>query len=218
MPDSFVVFAVLTAVGLAGLLAAEYTGSRLWRWIAKPLASTGFVLAALTAGALSSRYGRAVLVALVLSWLGDVLLIPRSARSFKAGLFAFLLGHVAFAVAFVVAGVSPLWTLCAVALVGAPAFLVARWLVPKVQPERLRGPVVAYIVVISAMVVLAVGTVGAGTTAAVLVAALLFYASDVSVAVNRFVDNGFANRAFGLPAYYGAQLVFAWTILTIASP
>ena len=45
--------------------------------------------------------------------------------------------------------------------------------------------------------------------AAVMTAAVAFYVSDVSVARDRFVAPGFGNRIWGLPLYYGAQLLFA---------
>ena len=45
----------------------------------------------------------------------------------------------------------------------------------------------------------------------VAVGALAFTASDVAVARDRFVKNGFQNRAWGLPLYYGAQLLIAAT-------
>ena len=91
-----------TGVAVALLLAAEWRderrSDRRGVWLFKPLASTGFVAIALSAGALDSIYGRWVLAALALSWLGDVLLIPRSKSIFLAGIGSFLLGHVAFVV------------------------------------------------------------------------------------------------------------------------
>ena len=112
-----------------------------------------------------------------------------------------------------------------------PAGLVGRWLWPHLGAD-MRGPVLAYIAVITAMVAAAAGAVtGAGpalpavaalTTgeplpgwiwkAAVMVAAVAFYLSDVSVARDRFVAPGFANRIWGLPLYYGAQLLFALSV------
>ena len=44
-------------------------------------------------------------------------------------------------------------------------------------------------------------------------AAVAFFCSDLSVARDRFVAPGFANRAWGLPLYYAAQLAFAWSVL-----
>lgn len=201
----------ITVVAVAALLVAVSRGSRPGEWLLKPLASTGFVLAALQWGALGSGYGRAVLAALCLSWWGDVLLIPRSQTSFLLGLGAFLLGHVGYAVAFVVRGVS--WGAAALTALVAlgPLWVIARWLLPKV-PREMKGPVMAYMAVITAMVSLSVGTVAAYGHGLIAVGALAFYLSDLSVARDRFVAPGFDNKLWGWPLYFGAQLVLAATV------
>lgn len=212
MTSGFLASAVILVLAVAGLLAAEYRDSQLGKWLAKPTASTAFIAAALSAGALDTAYGTAVLVALVLSWWGDVLLIPKGARgAFLGGLVAFLLGHVGFAVAFVVRGASTLATVVAMAALVPVSAAVLRWLWPHVG-DRMRAPVVAYIVVISTMVALAVGTVAEQFAWLPLVAALGFYLSDLSVAMDRFIGHRFANRAWGLPLYYAAQLLFAASV------
>ena len=40
--------------------------------------------------------------------------------------------------------------------------------------------------------------------------AALFIVSDVAVARQTFVQAAFANRLWGLPLYYGGQLLLAW--------
>ena len=42
--------------------------------------------------------------------------------------------------------------------------------------------------------------------------AVAFAAADISVARDRFVVSAFLNRAWGLPVYYSAQLLLAWSI------
>jgi uncharacterized membrane protein YhhN len=203
---------LLTWVAVAVLLVSEWRGARAGVWIAKPVASTGFVLAALAAGALDSTYGRFVLGALVLSWLGDVLLIPKAKASFLAGLASFLLGHVAFAAAFLVRGVSPLALGAAALPLAGAARAALRWLRPHV-PDAMRAPVQAYVIVISAMVACAVGTVWAAGNPLVLLGALAFFVSDLAVARERFVENTVRNKLWGLPLYYGAQLLLASTVM-----
>jgi uncharacterized membrane protein YhhN len=140
-----------------------------------------------------------------------VLLIPKGARrAFAAGLAAFLLGHLAFAVAFAVRGLSPAWLGGGALATAAVALPVARWLLPHV-PDALRLPVRAYVLVISAMVACAAGTFGASHDQALLVGALAFFLSDLAVARERFVAKDLANKLWGLPLYYGAQLLLAWT-------
>ena len=205
----------LTVGGLALLLFAELRpgAPAIFQWIFKPIASLGFVLAGVGAGATETPYGRALLAAFVLSLLGDVLLIPRGAKAaFLAGLVAFLLGHVGFASAFVIRGVAWGGTAVALGLLGVPAFLVGRYFVQR-APEKLRVPVMAYVTVITVMVALSIGTHLASPRALIPVAATLFYASDLFVARQRFVEPGSINRLVGLPLYYGAQLLFALTII-----
>ena len=157
--------AALAALGCAlavvGLVAADRAGSRAGVWVAKPLASTGFVLVALARGALETTYGRWVLAGLALGWLGDVLLIPKGARlAFAAGLGSFLLGHLAFAAGFVSRGQSLVGLGLGLAFVAAAALPLLRWLMPHV-PGDLKLPVQAYFAVISAMVATAAGASGA---------------------------------------------------------
>jgi uncharacterized membrane protein YhhN len=201
----------LTAAALAGLLVAEARGDRRLALICKPLASTGFVVTAVAAGALGTPYGRAILAALVLSWIGDVLLLSKRSGAFLGGLASFLLGHLAFAVAFVLHGTNRLAALAALAVLIVPALVVDRWLRPHV-PAHMKIPVRAYIVVITGMLALAAGTLGAGATPRIIAGALAFYLSDLSVARDRFVREAFVNRLWGLPLYYAAQLLLAVTL------
>lgn len=201
-----------TVIAVLGLLLSEYRGSRTGVWVAKPLASTGFIAVAVAAGALETPYGLAVLVALVLCWVGDVFLIPKGAgRFFLVGLVSFLLGHLGFAVAFSLRGPDPLWTAAAAVLAVPPAFAVLRWLRPHLS-QRMRIPVVAYVVVISLMLVTAVGAAVAAGRVAIGVGATCFYLSDLFVARHRFVLASLWNKSWGLPLYYAAQLILASTV------
>ena len=77
----------------------------------------------------------------------------------------------------------------------------------------MRVPVLAYVAVISTMVLLAAGTLGgADSHRAILSGALAFYVSDLAVARQRFVARTFWNKVWGLPLYYGAQLILASTV------
>lgn len=199
-------FSLITGLATLALLVAEWRDSQGGRMGIKPLASAGFVAAALAQGATASSYGQALLAALVFSWLGDVLLIPRSRRAFRAGILAFLLGHLAFVAAFLHRGVDLRIAGAALAAALLAATVVGRWLLPRVPPE-LKLAVIAYIAVISIMVASALGT----GRAPIALGAAAFYLSDLCVARDRFVAPGFVNRLWGLPLYYGAQLVLAAT-------
>lgn len=199
---------LLTIVAVALLLHAEWRRSRAGIWTWKPVAATGFVATALAGGALETGYGRWVVAALVLSWWGDVLLIPRARAAFLLGIASFLLGHLAFAGGFLTRGVVPLVVVVTALVLVAPARVVLRWLAPHV-PDEMRIPVRAYVVVICAMVACAVGTFVRAGSPTLLGGALMFFVSDLAVARERFVHDGFVNKAWGLPLYFGGQLLLA---------
>ena len=202
---------VVGIASLLGLLEVERRRSTTGRWLVKPVASATFLGLAFAGGGLESQWGRWILLALALCFLGDVFLVPRgSTRCFMAGLASFLLGHIAFIGAFLGSGQSFSWLAWAsagVLIAGGP--LIA-WLRRR-APPRLAPAVLAYGLVLSAMVATAAGAVGAGRGAACLLAAILFFLSDLCVAWDRFVGSTFTARAIGLPLYYIAQWIFAST-------
>lgn len=191
--------AFATAALVALHLLGERRGATALRAAGKLGASAVFVASAVAIGT-TGPFRRAILVALALSAIGDALLLSRRKPAFRAGLVAFLLAHVAYAVAF-----WPVSRLSAIAALGtllvtAP---VLRWLWPVAG--ELRPAVAAYVIVIAAMVWLALG-VDQGVVRA---GAVLFWLSDLTVARDRFVRPGFANQLVGLPLYYAAQLLLA---------
>jgi uncharacterized membrane protein YhhN len=201
----------LCAIAVAGLLWAEYRGSRQGLWLAKPVASLAFIWAGAAAGALDSTYGQWILLGLVLCLLGDVLLIPHDRPAvFRAGVFAFLGGHVAYSAAFLTQPLDGFGLAGGAILLAVVVGGVLRWLASSL-PADMAWPVRIYMIVIGVMSALACGVTAAGGPWAVAAGALAFTASDVSVARDRFVRHEFLNRAWGLPLYYGAQLLLAVT-------
>jgi uncharacterized membrane protein YhhN len=198
-------------MAVAGLLWAEYRGSRTGLWLAKPAASLAFIWAGVAAGALDSTYGQLVLSGLVLCLLGDVLLIPLDRPAvFRAGVFAFLAGHMAFSAAFLTRPLDLIGLAASIVLLAVVVGGTLRWLAASL-PREMVWPVRVYMIVIGVMSALACGVTAAGGPWAVAVGALAFTASDLSVARDRFVRHQFLNRAWGLPLYYGAQLLIAST-------
>ncbi len=197
----------LTLCALGIVLWADAAERSRAGWIAKPIASAGFVGLAVSAGALETPAGRVALGALLLCWLGDVCLLGTSRRAFVAGLLAFAAGHLAFGVAFALIGTSPAWIGGGLAGLAGIAWIVLGWLWPSV-PAPLRVPVAGYVVVITGMVALSLGT----RAPALIVGASLFYLSDLCVARQRFVQRAAINRRIGLPLYYAGQLVLAASI------
>jgi len=176
--------------------------------VAKLIASTGFLLIAVYSGARHSAYGRVLLAGLALSFLGDAFLIGESRQAFLAGLFAFLLAHVAYIAAFLVSGVSARWTAAAFLPILGIAAVVYNWLAPH-TPDDMLWPVRLYIVVISSMVIVAIGTRGKNASLLILSGALLFFLSDLSVASLRLLQVEFPTYVWGLPVYYAGQACLA---------
>jgi len=179
---------IVCAVACLALVVAERTHHRA-RFVAKPVASAAFIVAGIGAPPL-------VLAGLVLGALGDVALLFE--KGFLAGLGVFLLGHLAYAVAF--PPTAPLWLLAP----AAGGVLALAWLWPHLGSMKL--PVIAYVAAIVAMV----GGALATHNVVLKLGAIAFFASDLSVARDKFVDKAWINRAWGLPAYYGGQLLIAW--------
>jgi uncharacterized membrane protein YhhN len=219
-----VIATIVSALACGVLVYGEWQGHRgkRARLVAKPLASAAFVAVPLAGGALSGGASAGdpatwIVVGLVLGAIGDVLLLFEAL--FLAGLVVFLLGHVAYVVGFAlvvpIAGWPRLAMWPSMAAVAAGGTALA-WLWPHLGSMRV--PVIAYVAVIVVMVVgaAAVSTHGPGSVAPaalVLAGAAMFFASDLSVARDRFVAPGFVNRAWGLPVYYAAQLALGWSLL-----
>ncbi len=193
-----------TAIAVAALVAAEVRARRVAAAVAKAVASLGFVALAGLRADLARPFDRWVVVALLLSLVGDVLLaLP---RALPAGLASFLLAHVGYLLAFASVRAPGEWPLPIAVVLALAAVGAAAWLWPHLG--RLRPAVLAYVAVVTAM---AWGALAMAPRAgwAVSAAGILFYASDFAVARDRFVVRRFASRAWGLPAYYAAQLLFA---------
>ena len=196
-----------TSALLGILLIAERTDAS-WRLWPKAAASTGFLAVAVVSGAADTAYGRWVLVALALGWIGDIALVSRRSTWFLMGLGAFLLSQLTYVGAFGVVGMRAIATGVTLVLLVVPAIVIGRWLMPHV-PRDMRVPVLAYVVVITVTVAAATGAASNSAPWPVLPAAVLFYGSDLFVARERFVTPTFWNRAAGLPLYYAAQTLFA---------
>lgn len=203
---------LVCVVAVVGLLLAEKSGSRWGIWLAKPVAAGAYVWAALTWGALETSYGRWVLLGLVLCFWGDVLLIPKNRRSwFRAGIIAFLSGHLAYIAAFLSLPTGKMGLLVGIFMAASLAWFVMSWLGPKL-PGGFRRLVVIYVAVICSMLVAAYAAAEGSGVWGIAFGSSLFAISDISVARDRFVAKAFVNRSWGLPMYFAAQLILASTV------
>lgn len=142
--------------------------------------------------------------ALALSALGDAFLAFDGDRPFKAGLGAFLAGHIAYATLFVADGggmgvLTPPRLLLGAAMAALAVVLIAR-LRPAV-PAALRLPVTAYGTAILAMGLTALTV----PSIAVVAGAAQFMASDALLGTERFLLN--RNSPWRRPAVYAV-----WTL------
>jgi uncharacterized membrane protein YhhN len=212
---------LVSVIACLVLVAAEYKHAKPVRAIAKPIASFAFVavaviaLFACTPGALWREYQLYVIVGLVLGVAGDIALLGKSSGAFLAGLVAFLLGHIAYIVAFAQLAPPSTWldlrSLVPLAVGGIA--LVMLW--PRLGDMRV--PVIAYVLAIVTMVAAAIAAAQVEALPEqnrmlLLVGASLFFVSDLAVARDKFVGASFVNRAWGLPAYYAGQLLIAWSL------
>ena len=160
-------------------------------------------------------YGKLVFAGLVLGALGDVFLLGSARQFFIGGLVSFLLGHLAYVVAFASLGMDGL-SAAATALIMAVALSLDRSLGLSARAQDARS-YRGYMLVIGLMCVCAIGAAGAGAPWMIPVGALMFTASDIAVVRDRFISKGFVNRAWGLPLYYAAQLLIAWSIRAVGA-
>ncbi len=211
---------LLIAAGLlAGLLYAEsLAGGTASRWLVlafKTPLSILFVVTAWLQPRVMPRYFKIVLIGLILGLVGDVCLALPGQGAFRTGLVAFLGGHILYIAAFVLLAHRRDWLSPAILLIVVVSGLVYWWLQPHLGEMLL--PVTLYIVVISGMVA---GAWAAFRNSAVpragawfiLIGAVLFYASDIFVAHQRFVMEHFYNRLIGLPLYYTGQFLLAFSV------
>jgi uncharacterized membrane protein YhhN len=201
---------------LAGVLFFEKRDSTRGLLLTKPFLSALFVATALTGPQADPGYFRWILAGLLLCLAGDVFLIFFFAKiPFLAGLVSFLAGHVLYTVAFFsLAGPCTVnWLV--VALFLAISGGVFAWLRPHLG--KMLVPVLAYVAIITAMVIGAAALAGTETVpfsgkALAFAGAILFYVSDIFVARQRFVTRNYLNRAVGLPLYFTAQFMIAFSI------
>ncbi len=210
--DASTTITALVCIGGAILyVLAIWKGLRSVAAAAKITASTSFVVLAFVNGADASAYGRAVLAALILSWLGDVLLLSRQGTFFLSGIAAFFGAHIAFSAAFALKPLSLKVLAAAIVVTGIMTVLLLKWLW-----RHLYGPYKAavplYMAAVMAMVSLACAAGAVSLPHIVPIGAVAFAFSDISVAQDRFVERSFFNKAWGLPMYYIAQVLFAVSV------
>lgn len=193
---------------VTALLRAELRRNRRAQYALKPLSAIGFCLIAVLCGAAETAYGLIILAALVLCAIGDAALLPRDNETwFKIGMAAFGMGHIVYAAAFAQMGLSVVWALSGAALMAATGYGALRHLRAH-APASMHAPLKVYTLIISVMVIAAIST----QRPSLIIPALMFAASDIFVARDRFVKRAKLNPIIITPLYFGAQALFALSV------
>ena len=209
---------------LAVLLAALYIrvnqyGAPPVKLLLKTLASLAFVcLGLLGAARAGGAYAWLTWIGLILGAAGDVLLQFMDCRPkdrepfFRAGLGAFLIGHVFYIVAFALLGRVTGWAVLLAAALFAALFLLQ--FPARMDLKGQKVPVYAYAAVISVMTAFAVLSFGAGARGALVgLGGILFLVSDAILALIFFSPlREKALPTWNLITYYAAQILLALSI------
>ncbi|MFH1153939.1 MAG: lysoplasmalogenase [Pseudomonadota bacterium] len=193
------------------LIRAEFAGDDARKFIFKPL-STGILvvilLIILFSGTANRGYALGLLGGLLFCYGGDMaLMFPRPA-AFRVGLVLFLAGHVVYGAAF--SHFSGIWLAENPATWGIVVLGIAIYAFLYPGLGNMKLSVLAYILVISFMVNSAFFTGSGeffshGQALLAGIGAVLFYVSDVILAVNRYRFPFRYNR-ISLGFYYAGQL------------
>jgi uncharacterized membrane protein YhhN len=188
-------------------------GDRRTEGWAKPLVLASLVVTAAVLGAAATAAGIWLLVALVFGLAGDVALLSDSLPRFRAGVFAFLVGHLAYLVCFALLGLTvPVWSWTGVAVLGA-ALWATRGVVPathRLDGWALSVPVAVYSAVIGAMLLFAWFT----GVPLVALGASVFVVSDATLSVDRFVRTIPHARLVLMVTYHVGQALIVAGVLT----
>lgn len=211
------IFALASAL-FAGLALLDWyavaRSDRRLETLAKPATLAALLGVAVALGAGETDAGRWLLVALAFGLLGDVFLLGDSLPRFRAGLAAFLVGHVAYVAGFVAHGLT--WTGYAPWIAGfllAAAVAFTQGVVPatyRLGGVTLAGPVAIYMLTIGTMLI----TAWAVDDPLVAAGATIFVASDSTLSVDRFVRPLPRGHLIVMVTYHLGQALIVAGLLT----
>jgi len=206
---------VLAIILMAGLLNFGKKDNRRGLVPTKATLSLLFILAVVIQPHPFPSFYHFLLVGLIFCLGGDVFLALPQKRMFLLGLISFLIGHLLYVIAFFSAAEIGQWTWIGTLV----AMVISGWVYLWLRPHlgAMNGPVLLYIIVITAMLSGAWSILGDSSltlTGRLMIfgGAVLFYFSDIFVARDRFLKNSFLNRLVGLPMYYAGQFLLAFSV------
>ncbi len=204
----------LLAVSVSLLVSFEIRKKRAGIYITKPLSTILVIVTCLFSLCVTGAdrsFSLAIALGLFLSFGGDVaLMFQEKATAFRIGLILFLVAHVVYGVAFIAfSGAAPELPYISALFFGLGT---AVYIYLLGGLGTMKAPVALYILIISFMASAAVSTLyvaRVGVLFSVLVAggSLLFYISDLILAINRFRIPMRYNRLSLIPYYAGQFLI-----------
>lgn len=198
-----------TASIICLILLAIVSAIHLWgpwnRYYSKP-----FLLLLITAYYVTSVQKPSILLiaALLTSWLGDVLLMPKGHGWFTAGGISFMISHFLFISNYtgrIDYSLVKLWVVIPVAIVYLAIAAVIIKLVKPTTPKIMVIPMYIYLVANSSMNVFALMQLMSNLNPAGIVAyigAVLFFASDCTLFMVRYYKNGYFKSHFWVMLTY----------------
>lgn len=203
-------YVLICGVGVIAYFFAGYHAHERGRLLSKMCASAAFVLCAVEMGATDTTAGILILLGLVASLVGDFFLL-RSETHFMEGVYSFVVAHLLYAAGFVASGLDLSGVGFGLVIFAPVAWAIWSWVKP--HTGDMFKHITLYICLIFLMTILALSACwddpGKGQQL-LLVSAVVFCASDVLVARQKFVHPQTINEVVGLPVYYAAQLGFAF--------
>jgi alkenylglycerophosphocholine hydrolase len=207
------VLTACAAVSAALAIAADWNERRHRAFYAlKPLTTLLIIGIAIAAKPSTPLYQQCIIVALMLSLIGDVCLMFNGTAWFVGGLASFLLAHFAFAAGFlqgIPAPNPPGWLAVVLLYAGAMLFV----LLPRAG--KLKLPVLAYCLVLAAMVFTAAVRNAAlhdAESLRAVLGALLFMVSDSALGWRRFIGRFRFAQPVILSTYWTAISLIAWSV------
>ena len=181
----------------------------------KTALSAMFVITVLIQPHPISAYYHLLLTGLLFCLGGDIFLALPQSKMFLLGLISFLVGHIFYIIGFFSVAHINTWTWMGTSIVLIFSGTVYFWLKPHLG--TMKGPVLAYIIVITLMLSGAWSILGEFDLAGlgrsfIFSGAAFFYVSDLFVARDRFVKKAPINRFLGLPLYYTGQFFLAFSV------
>lgn len=204
----------LNVIFFANLLLHIVAKAYEWQtvvWVTKPLIIPILLVYFYKHGGLSNVFNRRIFAGLILSWIGDILLMIQSDTElfFILGLASFLCAHILYINAFLIDyrghSIFRPWPRQMIFLVlGLVCALIFWVLLPYLN--ELKIPVGVYAITISLMTALALGRfhlVPPSSYMSIVVGAIAFLISDTLLALNKFTDWNIAYADTMVMLFYG---------------